>query len=75
MDRPVLDKTGINGLFDFTMKLADNDAELKRTLEGMEHGASDFALFLEQLGLKLQPQKGPVQILVIDRAEKAPIEN
>ena len=75
VDRPVLDKTGINGLFDFTMKIADNDAELKRTLEGMERGASDFALFLGQLGLKLQPQKGPVEILVIDRAEKVPIEN
>ena len=75
VDRPVLDKTGINGLFDFTMKLADNDAELKRTLEGMERGASDFALFLEQLGLTLQAQKGTVEILVIDRAEKAPIGN
>jgi uncharacterized protein (TIGR03435 family) len=41
----------------------------------MERGGSDFALFLEQLGLKLQPQKGPVEILVIDRVEKAPIEN
>ena len=75
VDRPVLDKTGINGLFDFTMKLADNDAELKRTLEGMERGASDFALFLGQIGLKLQPRKGPVEILVIDHAEKTPMEN
>ena len=75
VDRPVLDKTGINGLFDFTMKLADNDGELKRTLEGMERGASDFALFLGQIGLTLQSQKGPVEILVIDHAEKAPIEN
>ena len=75
VDRPVLDETGLHGHFDFTMKLADTDAELKRTLEGMERGGSDFALFLEPLGLKLQPQKGPVEILVIDRAEKAPIGN
>ncbi|HXB68132.1 MAG TPA: TIGR03435 family protein, partial [Candidatus Acidoferrales bacterium] len=75
VDRPVLDETGLHGLFDFTMKLADNGAELKHTLEGMERGGSDFALFLEPLGLKLQPQKGPVEILVIDRAEKAPIGN
>jgi uncharacterized protein (TIGR03435 family) len=75
VDRPVLDKTGLSGLFDFTIKLADNAAELKHTLEGMERGGSDFALFLEQLGLKLQAQKGPAEILVINRVEKAPVEN
>ena len=74
-DRPVLDETGLPGLFDFTMKLAGTDAELKQTLEGMERGGSDFALFLEQLGLKLQPKKGPVEILVVDRVEKAPLGN
>jgi uncharacterized protein (TIGR03435 family) len=71
-DRPVLDETGLTGRFDFTMKLADNATELKRTLEGMEHGGPDFAAFLEPLGLRLQPQKGPVEILVIDAAEKMP---
>jgi len=75
VDRPVLDQTGLHGLFDFTMKLAGNDAELKHTLEGMERGGADFTAFLEQLGLKLQPQKGPVEVLVIDRVEKVPVEN
>jgi uncharacterized protein (TIGR03435 family) len=75
VDRPVLDKTELKGPFDFTVNLAANAAELKSTLEGMERNQSDFALFVEQLGLKLQPQKGPVEMLVIDRAEKVPIEN
>jgi uncharacterized protein (TIGR03435 family) len=75
VDRPVLDETGLTGRFDFTIKLADNAAELKRTLEGMERGGADYTAFLEPLGLRLQPTKGPVDVLVIDSAERAPIGN
>jgi uncharacterized protein (TIGR03435 family) len=77
VDRPVLDKTDLNGPFDFTMKLADNTLELKHTLEGIEKGdgQSISTIIQQELGLKLQPQKGPVEILVIDGAEKTPSEN
>ena len=75
VDRPVIDETGLAGRFDFTIKLADSAAELKQTLEGMERGGSDYAAFLEQLGLMLQPNKGPAEILAIDSVEKAPIGN
>ena len=77
VDRPVFDKTELTGAFDFTLRLADNMAELKRTLEGMEQGEGQAisTVIQEQLGLKLQPQKGPVEVLVVEHAEKVPSEN
>lgn len=77
IDRPVIDKTGLSGAFDFTMKLADNAAELKSSLERREseRDPSLFTVPLQQLGLKLEPQKGPVDILVIEHAQKIPVEN
>ncbi|HLK63039.1 MAG TPA: TIGR03435 family protein [Bryobacteraceae bacterium] len=76
-DRPVIDRTELSGAFDFTMKLAQNDAELKSSLEQRE-SSQDTSLFtgaLRDLGLRLQPEKGPVDILVVDHVEKTPVEN
>ena len=77
LDRPVIDKTLLDGRFDFSLQLADNPKALKRTLEGMElgQGESMFTAISEQLGLRFQPQKGPVETLVVDRASRTPTEN
>jgi uncharacterized protein (TIGR03435 family) len=76
--RPVVDETGIQGYFDFEMKwtpdagAAAPDAAERPTAEAV--GPTIFTALQEQLGLKLESKKGPVQILVIDRAER-PSEN
>jgi uncharacterized protein (TIGR03435 family) len=62
--RPVIDETGLNGTFDFTLDWvpefnAPSDASGPNFREGLK----------EQLGLKLEPRQGPVDILVIDRVE------
>jgi uncharacterized protein (TIGR03435 family) len=75
LDLPVFDRTGIDGRFDFALKLATNPDELKHTLEGMEQGPSIFVFFQDQLGLKLEARKGPVEILIVESAEKIPAEN
>ncbi len=75
LDLPVLDRTGLEGRFDFALKLASNDNELKHTLEGMEQGPSIFVFFQEQLGLKLESRKSPIDVLVIDSVEKIPTGN
>lgn len=74
--RPVLDRTGLPGGYNFTAKLEDILVE-----RGPDHARaikSDqpiFADLQEPLGLKLESQKAPVEMLVVDRAEKVPTED
>jgi uncharacterized protein (TIGR03435 family) len=63
--RKVIDKTGLKGFADITLKWTADDA----TDAGDEHILSIFTAIQEQLGLKLQPSKGPVETLVIDHVE------
>lgn len=73
--RPVVDQTGLAGRYDFDMKFAANDAELKQTMERMEADQSSFAPALQDLGLKLDSLKAPVEVVIVDRAAKIPTEN
>ena len=67
---PIVDKTGIGGDWDFHLVWADDP---KPSAAGEMHDMEKPSLITavqEQLGLKLEPHPGPVQILVIDHAEK-----
>jgi len=74
VDRPVLDRTGIPGVFDFTLKFGEDNNEMKRALIAGD-GASVFTLIQDQLGLKLEARRDVVEVLVIDHAERIPSEN
>jgi uncharacterized protein (TIGR03435 family) len=68
----VIDKTGLSGKYDFTLYY--------RPVNGPPPGPDDDAPSIEQavqeqLGLKLVPSKAPIDVVVVDRAEKAPSEN
>jgi uncharacterized protein (TIGR03435 family) len=78
IDRPILDNTQLRGEYDIKLEWAqDHPGESSPSmLESLRQevgltGPSLFAAVQEQLGLKLQPTKGPVEILVVDGAEKA----
>jgi uncharacterized protein (TIGR03435 family) len=71
LDRPVLDKTGLAGHYDITLNWTPEFAG-PPALDS--NGVNVFTAVQEQLGLKLEPQKAPVELLVIDHAEK-PSEN
>lgn len=82
-DRPVIDKTGIRGLFEVE---TDGWAPLRPrpVAPGAEPSAEDIAmadptrpslfLIFDRLGLKMESQKAPVEVFVIDHVEK-PTEN
>jgi bla regulator protein blaR1 len=67
VDLPVIDRTGIKGLFDITLKSAAN-AILQ------PDGPTVSTLVQEQLGLKLVSAKTPIEVIVIDHVER-PSEN
>ena len=77
LGRFVVDKTGLQGEYDFTLDWASDIGQRKAPGNPEEastpgaDGPSLFTALQEQLGLKLEPEKGPVEILVIDRAERA----
>jgi uncharacterized protein (TIGR03435 family) len=75
MDRPVIDKTGLTGRFDFSVNLFGSQEEMRAAIQKGDFGSSIFTLIQEQLGLKLEPEKVPIDFVVVSRAEKVPVEN
>ena len=79
LGRPVLDRTGLSGTFDIKVDWAPDPVTQpspsgKETPPDPAAGPSVFTALQQQLGLKLEAAKGPVEILVVDHAEE-PSEN
>ena len=75
LDRPVIDKTGLKGLFDIHLEyVADAMVSDGSTSPVNAPGPAILTAVQEQLGLKLSPDKGPVEVIVIDSVER-PSEN
>jgi hypothetical protein len=69
MGRPVIDKTGLSGTYNFTL----NSSWCGAPPCGPDYASAMFSA-LQELGLKLQPATGAIEIIVIDHAER-PSEN
>jgi uncharacterized protein (TIGR03435 family) len=63
--RTVIDKTGLTEHYDFELKWTPDDGSATQA----NYGPGIFTAIQEQLGLKLQPAKGPVKTLIVDHAE------
>ncbi len=77
LDRTIVDKTGLAGRFDLRLQWTPDVGETPFSPGGDllpaaadSSGVSIFAAIQEQLGLKLESQKGPVEMFVIDSVEK-----
>ena len=65
---PVADATGLKGKYDFSLRwVTDRMPE--------ESGPNLLRAVQEQLGLKLEPRKTPIDVVVVDHCEKTPTEN
>jgi uncharacterized protein (TIGR03435 family) len=81
MERPVIDKTGIAGRFDFHLEFTPDESTPGLRISPAGVGPNDppvsaslLTAIQEQLGLKLESGKGPGEFLVIDSVER-PSEN
>jgi uncharacterized protein (TIGR03435 family) len=81
LDRSVTDKTGVNGTFHVTLTFAVDDTTIRFPdapnpggAVATDAGPNIFTALQEQLGLRLESRKGPVDVTVIDHVEK-PSEN
>jgi uncharacterized protein (TIGR03435 family) len=77
LDRPVVDRTGLAGRFDFTLTWTPDDSQFGGMGVRVPAPSNDpnappglFTAIQEQLGLKLESTKAPVEVLVVDRVEK-----
>jgi uncharacterized protein (TIGR03435 family) len=80
MDRPVVNQTGLEGKYDFQLKWTPDESQFAafRSVGAVVPPAKDdptappqlYTAITEQLGLKMGPAKVPVDVIVIDHAEK-----
>lgn len=73
LDRPVVNKTGLTGKYDFDLNWAPDSSQFGGDVGAASADAPSapfFTAIQEQLGLKLVATRGPVEALVVDHAEK-----
>jgi uncharacterized protein (TIGR03435 family) len=69
----IVDRTGITGEHRFRLEWTTNDG-LQPAVDAVT-GPSLYTAVDEQLGLKLESRKGPLDVLVVEHPEKLPVEN
>jgi uncharacterized protein (TIGR03435 family) len=81
LDRPVVDKTGLQGRYDFTIRWTPDESQFAGLGVRVPPPSNDpnappglFTAMQEQLGLRLESTRAPVEVLVVDRIER-PSEN
>jgi uncharacterized protein (TIGR03435 family) len=74
LGRTVINHTGLTGIYDFTLTYAPNATAASPASADDAAGPTIFTALEEQLGLRLEPAKGPVPVLIIDSISR-PSEN
>ena len=74
--RPVVDRTGLDGKYDYKLEWTPDETQMRsdEAPPQVEGNVPSLASAVqEQMGLRLQSQKGPVEMIVIETAEKASV--
>jgi uncharacterized protein (TIGR03435 family) len=69
LGRPVIDKTEYSGTFSYRLEFTPEGLQAETGVADLSR-PSIFTAVQEQLGLKLESQKGPAEVLVIEHVEK-----
>jgi uncharacterized protein (TIGR03435 family) len=89
MDRPIVNATGLEGAYDFSISLPEEDFRPMKARAASSYGfpvsperlaalsssGAPLSSALRPLGLKLESRKAPIDILVIDHLDKSPTDN
>jgi uncharacterized protein (TIGR03435 family) len=79
LSAPVADESGLTGDYDFSVEFMPDERwrgfQPATASAGSEPVPDLFLAIQNQLGLKLEAQKGPVEVVVVDHADKAPVAN
>jgi uncharacterized protein (TIGR03435 family) len=67
---PVVDRTGLQGGFDYELRFVQEGLQAGAQNAGDPGGASVFTALQEQLGLKLEPARVPIEVFVVDHVER-----
>lgn len=70
----VIDQTGLQGPFEVTLNWA-MELQGAQAAADVPAGPSIFTAVQEQLGLRLESRKGPLDVLVVDHADQTPLDN
>jgi uncharacterized protein (TIGR03435 family) len=73
LDRPVVDKTGLSGRYDFDLEWAPDETQFGGEVPvapGDAPSAPLFSAVQQQLGLRLEATRGPIAALVVDKVER-----
>ena len=88
-DRPVVNMTGLGGIYDVVFEISPDEAQVigvraavnagvrlpPQAMSLLDSGGNPLIAAMDQLGLKLEARKAPVEVLVVDEARRAPSEN
>jgi len=70
-NRVVVDETGLTGNYDFVLSGVSMDSQFETNHEASEEPTTSiFTALQDQLGLKLEPRKAPVEVVVIEHADQ-----
>ncbi len=72
VQRPVIDATGLTGKYDFDLTWVPGPTSAAAT---EDNPGPTLANVLQEIGLKLEPKKRQIAVLVVESAEKTPVEN
>ena len=88
-DRPVVDATGLKGKYDFSFEVTPEDYQTlliragvnsgaaipPQALRLLDNGGDPLGNAVEQLGLKLESRRMPIELFIIDQVSRTPAEN